>query len=337
MVTAALVTGNAVVFKPAEQTPAIAWCLVEALEAGGLPRGVLSFLPGIGEEIGPALVTHPDTAFVVFTGSKAVGLAINQQAAVPSPGQRHIRRVIAEMGGKNALIVDADADLDQAVPAALYSAFGYSGQKCSAASRLIAVGAVHDPLLERLIGATRRLRIGEARAMGTEIGPVIDREARDRIARTVASAPSQGEVLLAREDVPQAGWFVGPAIISAPAEAAIAHEEIFGPVLNVLHAADFDEAITLANDTDYALTAGVMSRSPRHIELAGRELRAGNLYVNRTTTGAVVGRQPFGGYGLSGVGSKAGGPDYLLQFVDPRVVTENTLRQGFAPRRDPAA
>jgi RHH-type proline utilization regulon transcriptional repressor/proline dehydrogenase/delta 1-pyrroline-5-carboxylate dehydrogenase len=332
MVTAALVTGNAVLFKPAEQTPAIAYKLVEALEAGGLPKGVIAFLPGIGEDIGAYLVAHPEVAVIAFTGSRAVGLAIVESAARHRDGQRHVKRVIAEMGGKNPLIVDDDADLDQAVPAAIQSAFGFAGQKCSAASRLIVLDAVYDETVARLVGATRELRIGHPREMSVQVGPVIDADAHARIRSYVEQGATAGRIAIARDDVPSGGWFVGPTVVvDAPPTSAVATDEIFGPVLAVLRARDLDHAIELANDTPYALTAGLLSRSPANIAKASAELRGGNVYVNRGTTGAVVGRQPFGGYGMSGVGSKAGGPDYLLQFVDPRIVTENTLRQGFAP------
>jgi RHH-type proline utilization regulon transcriptional repressor/proline dehydrogenase/delta 1-pyrroline-5-carboxylate dehydrogenase len=332
MVTAALVTGNAVCFKPAEQTPATAWQLVLALEAAGLPPGVLAFLPGPGEDVGARLVEHPDVAFVAFTGSKAVGLAINEKAARAGPGQRHVKRVIAEMGGKNAIVVDTDADLDQAVPAIVSSAFGYSGQKCSACSRLIVVGDAHDEVVERVVGAAAALRIGHPSAMGTDVGPLIDAEADVKVRGYVELAGREGRVVLRRDDVPGEGWFVGPTVVTdVDPGARVATEEVFGPLLTVLRARDLNHAICLANDTDYALTAGIFSRSPATIRRASAGLRAGNVYVNRGITGAVVGRQPFGGYGLSGVGSKAGGPDYLLQFLEPRVVTENTLRQGFAP------
>jgi len=332
MVVAALVTGNAVVFKPAEQTPAVGACLVDALVAAGLPDGVLGFVPGPGDDVGAHLVEHPGVAFVVFTGSLQVGLGIVEAAAVHRPGQRHVKRVIAEMGGKNALIVDADADLDQAVPLAVASAFGYAGQKCSAASRLVVVDAVYDEVVERLVGAARDLRVGHPRHMATDLGPLIDADALERVCSYVALAPSEGEVLLEGTDVTSEGYFAGPTIVGdVSGGARLATEEIFGPVLAVQRAESFGHALILANDTDYALTAGIVSRSPSHIRLAIDELRAGNIYVNRATTGAVVGHQPFGGYGLSGVGSKAGGPDYLLQFVDPRSVSENTLRQGFAP------
>jgi RHH-type proline utilization regulon transcriptional repressor/proline dehydrogenase/delta 1-pyrroline-5-carboxylate dehydrogenase len=335
MVTAALVTGNAVLFKPAEQTPAVASKLVDALAESGLPRGVLGFLPGVGEVVGAHLVTHADVALVAFTGSKAVGLGIIEAAALQRPGQRHVKRVVAEMGGKNPLVVDSDADLDQAVPIILASAFGYSGQKCSAASRLIVVDRIHDELLERLLGAARGLRIGHPREMGVDIGPLIDQEAYERVQTYVDLAPTEGDLVLARGGVPEKGYFVGPTIVDNVDPAGrLASEEIFGPVLAVMPSSTFADAIALANDTDYALTAAVLSRSPHNIRQAERELRAGNVYVNRSTTGAVVGRQPFGGYGLSGVGSKAGGPDYLLQFVEPRAISENTLRQGFAPADD---
>jgi RHH-type proline utilization regulon transcriptional repressor/proline dehydrogenase/delta 1-pyrroline-5-carboxylate dehydrogenase len=335
MVTAALVAGNCVLFKPAEQTPAIASKLVEALEAGGLPPGVLSFLPGWGEDIGAHLVAHPDVAFIVFTGSKAVGLSIIREAAVVRAGQRQVKRVVAEMGGKNPLIIDADADLDQGVPAAIYSAFGFAGQKCSAASRVIVLDGIYDEVVERLVGAAHEIRVRHPRSMGSQMGPLIDKEAFDRVRSYVELGAREGRLALARDDVPDNGFYVGPTIITdADPHSRVATEEIFGPVLTVLRAASFDAAVALANDTDYALTAGIMSRSPANIDIAAAELRAGNVYINRGTTGAVVGRQPFGGYGLSGVGSKAGGPDYLFQFVDPRVVTENTLRQGFAPDDD---
>jgi RHH-type transcriptional regulator, proline utilization regulon repressor / proline dehydrogenase / delta 1-pyrroline-5-carboxylate dehydrogenase len=332
MVVAALAAGNAVLFKPAEQTPAVAAGLVQALQAGGLPDGVLAFLPGIGEEVGAYLVEHPDVSLIAFTGSKVVGLGIVEAAGVHRAGQRQVKRVIAEMGGKNAIVVDADADLDQAVPAIVHSAFGYAGQKCSACSRLIVVDSVADELLRRLVGATRSLRVGHPRDMATQVGPLIDADAHKRVLSYVELAEHEGTVLVRHDDVPSTGFFVGPTIVAdVSPRSRLATEEVFGPVLAVLRVPSFDDAVVLANDTDYALTAGVLSRSPAHIEQAAAELRAGNVYVNRPTTGAIVGRQPFGGYGLSGVGSKAGGPDYLLQFVDPRAVTENTLRQGFAP------
>jgi RHH-type proline utilization regulon transcriptional repressor/proline dehydrogenase/delta 1-pyrroline-5-carboxylate dehydrogenase len=331
MVTAALVAGNCVVLKPAEQTPAVASCLVSALEAGGLPPGVLGFVPGPGSSVGAALVSHPDVAFVAFTGSREVGLSIVSTAARVVDGQRSVKRVIAEMGGKNAIVVDADADLDTAVPAIVQSAFGFAGQKCSAASRVVAVDAVYDELRSRLAGAVQSLVVGHPRSMSTQVGPVIDADALTKVRSYVTAG--EGRVVVSRaDDVPAGGYFVGPCVFEdVPLSGRVATEEIFGPVLCLFRAASFADAVALANATPYALTAGVLSRSPANIRFAAAELRAGNVYVNRSITGAVVGRQPFGGYGMSGVGSKAGGPDYLLQFLDPRVVTENTMRQGFAP------
>jgi RHH-type transcriptional regulator, proline utilization regulon repressor / proline dehydrogenase / delta 1-pyrroline-5-carboxylate dehydrogenase len=332
MTVAALAAGNPVIPKPAEQSPAAAWWLARALRAAGVADGVFQFLPGRGEDVGRRLVEHPEVAVVAFTGSREVGLGIVQQAAVHQAGQRHVKRVVAEMGGKNPLIVDADADPDQAVPAIADSAFGYAGQKCSAASRLIVLDRLHDTLVERLVDCAREMIVGAPTEPGVQVGPVIDADAHARILDWIDRAPTMGRVLLHRRDVPTEGWFVGPTIVEVDDPAVpIAREEIFGPVLTVFRARDFDHALELANDSDYALTAGCFSRSPVHLARAASELRAGNVYLNRHITGAVVGRQAFGGYGMSGVGSKAGGPDYLLQFCDPRVVTENTLRQGFAP------
>ena len=243
-----------------------------------------------------------------------------------------MKRVIAEMGGKNAIVVDANADLDQAVPAIVASAFAYAGQKCSAAARVIAVGPVFEELLERLVGATGIVPVGHARELRTVVGPLIDEEAYRRVREYQTVARAEGEVVYQHDELPAGGWYVGPTVVvTRDPRARIASEEIFGPLLTVLRADDFEHALALANDTAYALTGGLFSRSPVHIRRAADEFRAGNLYVNRAITGARVGRQPFGGHGLSGVGSKAGGPDYLLQFVEPRTVTENTIRQGFAP------
>ncbi len=332
MTAAALVVGNAVVLKPAEQTPATAAVLVQALEHAGLPPGVLGFLPGTGEGVGRALVAHPEVSFVAFTGSRAVGLEILAGAATVAPGARHVTRVVAEMGGKNPIVVDADADLDEAVGTILTSAFAFAGQKCSACSRLVVLDAVHDVLVERLAGAVRVLPVGPARDMATVVGPLIDAEARARVEGYVELARRHGRVVTSGIDVPEEGHFVAPTVACDldPASPVLT-EEIFGPVLAVQRAGDLEEAVALANATDYALTAGLLSRSPSHIAWAAPALRAGNVYVNRPITGAVVGRQPFGGLGLSGVGSKAGGPDYLQQFVDPLVISESTLRQGFAP------
>ncbi len=332
MTSAALAAGNPVVLKPAEQTPGIAASLVDAFAAAGLPDGVLGFLPGRGEDVGARLVEHPDVAVIAFTGSQEVGLALNAAAAVHRPGQRQIKRVIAEMGGKNALIVDGDADPDQIIPVVLRSAFAYSGQKCSALSRLIVADRVWDAVVPRLVDAVRELIVGSAQEMATQVGPVIEAEAQDRLRAVIAAAGQHGTVALARDDVPDEGYYVGPALVTdVDRSSPLARDEHFGPVLSVLRAVDLDEALALANDTDYALTAGVCTRSPSTLARCREELRAGNIYVNRDITGAVVGRHPFGGRGLSGVGSKAGGPDYLLQMMVPRASSENTVRQGFAP------
>jgi RHH-type proline utilization regulon transcriptional repressor/proline dehydrogenase/delta 1-pyrroline-5-carboxylate dehydrogenase len=332
MTAAALVTGNTVIMKPAEQTSVIAAKLMEIFRSVDLPAGVLAYLPGLGEEVGEHLVTHPRVNVIAFTGSLAVGLRINALAAQTTAAhQRGIKRVIAEMGGKNAIIVDDDADLDEAVLGTVVSAFGYAGQKCSACSRVIVLKSVYPLFLPRLIEATRSLQVGPAEEPATFVPPLIDEEARQKVQRYIALAKSEGRVVLEMAAPPD-GHYVGPVIVTeVDPQARIAQEEIFGPVLAVLQAQDFTEALTIALSTPYALTGGLYSRSPGHIEQARQEFRVGNLYLNRKITGALVGRQPFGGLGLSEIGSKAGGPDYLLQFMEPRVTTENTLRRGFAP------
>ena len=336
MTTAALVTGNTVVMKPAEQSSLVARKLHEVLLEAGAPPAALAFLPGRGELVGPALVAHPHTAVVAFTGSRAVGLSINRLAAEASAAgdARLVKRVIAELGGKNAIIVDDDADLDEAVVAVAHSAFGFQGQKCSACSRVIVLDHVHDAFLARLAGAVRSLPIGPAADPGSRLGPLVDEEARDRVRRFVEIGRSTCREI-ARVDVgdlADRGWFVGPHVFAdVDPSGPLGQEEIFGPVLAVFRARDFGHAIDLANGTRYALTAGVFSRSPARLAQARDRLEAGNVYCNRGVTGALVHRQPFGGYRMSGIGSKAGGSDYLLQFVVPRTVTENTMRRGFAP------
>jgi RHH-type proline utilization regulon transcriptional repressor/proline dehydrogenase/delta 1-pyrroline-5-carboxylate dehydrogenase len=298
---------------------------------------VVSYLPGVGEEIGPTLTQSKDVALIAFTGSKGVGLMLNKQGAETPPGQDHVKRVIAEMGGKNAIIVDNDADLDEAVLGVAHSAFGYAGQKCSACSRAIVLDAVHDQFLARLQEVTRSLKVAAADDPGSTIGPVIDGNARKGILEFIEKGKQEAELVYGGDvgELAKAGYFVGPHIFArVKPDAAIAQEEIFGPVLAVIRAADLDEALRIANGTRYALTGGLYSRSPQHIARVKREFRAGNLYINRKITGAFVDRQPFGGFKLSGIGSKAGGPDYLLQFLQPRVVTENTMRRGFAPQTE---
>ena len=272
------------------------------------------------------------TDFSLREMTRADGLAINELAAHTQEGQRGIKKVIAELGGKNAIIIDDDADLDEAVLGTVASAFGYAGQKCSACSRVIVLEQVYEQFLNRLIEATRSLRIGPAEDPSTTIPALIDEEARQRVLRYIAIARQEGQIVLEMES-PQEGYFIGPVIVTdISPQSAVVQEEIFGPVLVVLKARDFDEALALALAPPYALTGGVFSRSPAHIERAQQEFRVGNLYINRKITGALVNQQPFGGLGLSGIGSKAGGPDYLLQFLEPRVITENTLRRGFAPK-----
>ena len=338
MTVAALVTGNAVAVKPAEQTPAIAKILCDILWASGVPANALAFLPGPGETVGAALVRDPRVAIIAFTGSMGVGLDILEAAGRTSRGQAFVKKVVCEMGGKNAVIVDESADLDEAVLGVRQSAFGFQGQKCSACSRVIAVGSAHEPFLRRLVESTRALVVGDPTLPGTDIGPVIDSEAAAKIRSYIDIGRGEGRLELqlpvpdgleARVGKP----YVGPSIVSGiRPEHRLAREEIFGPVLAVIHARDFDEALAIANSTDYKLTGGVFSRRPAHLERARRDYRVGNLYLNRGITGALVGRQPFGGFGMSGVGSKAGGMHYLLQFVEPRTCTENAMRRGFAPQ-----
>ncbi len=334
MATAALVAGNTVILKPAEQSGIIGAKLMECLQAAGVPPGVANFLPGDGEEIGPTLVQHPDVALIAFTGSLKVALLINEQASKTPGGQNFVKKVIAEMGGKNAIIVDADADLDEAVKGVVDSAFGFGGQKCSAGSRAIVLDGIYDQFLARLVEATKSLAVKAADDPGCSLGPVIDAEARDRIMKFIETGKKESRLahqtdLGALMDL---GHFIPPTIFADVSEnATIAQEEIFGPVLSVIRARDLDDALRIANRTRYALTGGCYSRSPINLEKVKRTFRVGNLYINRKCTGALVDRQPFGGFKLSGIGSKAGGPDYLLQFVLPRTITENQMRRGFAP------
>lgn len=331
MTAAALAAGNAVVMKPAEQSPACAFALYQALIAAGVPNDVLHFLPGVGETIGAHLVRHAEVDVIAFTGSRAVGLEILREAASIRPGQRGLKKVIAEMGGKNAIIVDDDADLDEVVAGVVGSAFGFQGQKCSACSRAIIVGDSYGPFVKRLIEATASLHIGPPTDPHFKVNTVIDAESQARINATIEAATSEVELGI-RRTVPTTGYYVGPTVfVGADPAHSLCQEEIFGPVVAVLRAPDFDSAVDIANGTAYALTGGLYSRSPAHIAAARRELAVGNLYINRKITGALVGRQPFGGFAMSGVGSKAGGPDYLLQFMEPRCVTENTMRRGFSP------
>lgn len=286
--------------------------------------------------MGAHLVSHPRTDFIAFTGSRAVGLKIWETAGRTLPGQANLKKVVCEMGGKNAMIVDADADLDEAIPAVLYSAFGFSGQKCSALSRLIVLDSIYDAFVQRLVAAAASLPVGDPALPGTLIGPVIDGESRDRLLQRVAEAKRESRLVFEGRvpDVTKAGggYFVPPTIFADVQPGhMLAREELFGPVLGIMRARTLDDALALANDTDYALTGGVFSRSPSTLARAREEFRCGNLYLNRTITGALVERQPFGGFGMSGGGTKAGGRAYLENFLFPRVISENTMRRGFTP------
>ena len=336
MTTAALVTGNTVIMKPAEQSAVCGAMLMEILEEAGVPPGVLNYLPGKGSVMGAHLVDHKDVDLIAFTGSREVGLRIWESAGITRPGQRELKRVICEMGGKNAVIIDSDADLDEAIVDCTYSAFGYQGQKCSALSRLVLLEENYDRAMERLLKAAASVRVGNPEEPGVTVGPVIDEAAYNRIQDYIAIGKSEATLAYQREDVPAKGFFIPPTIFTdVKPNMRIAREEIFGPVVSVIKVRDLDEAIAVANGTDYALTAGFFSRSPANIERAKAQIEAGNVYINRSCTGAVVGRHPFGGFKMSGGGTKAGGADYLLQFLLPRVVTENVTRHGFAPEETP--
>ena len=327
MAAAALATGNTVVLKPAEQSPGCGYEIARAFREAGLPPNALALLPGEGD-VGAALVDHPDTATIAFTGSGAVGLKIIESAARTKPGQKQLKRVVAEMGGKNCVIVDADADLDDAVPALVDSAFNYAGQKCSAADRILVHQAIADQLVDRVAGAVATLQVGQADTFGTEVPPVIEQESQERVTRYIEQC---GDKVIAQQQdgVAPGGWFVPPtAAAHLDPDAPILREEVFGPLCTIEAVKDVDDALARIDALSYALTSGLFCRNPRTVEEVARRNPVGNLYVNRRITGAMVGRQPFGGNRLSGTGTKAGGPDYLLHFVEPRVVTENTVRHG---------
>ncbi len=328
MTAAALATGNAVVLKPAEQAPGCAFRLVQALRAGGVPPSAISLVCGEGPA-GAALVRHPDVHAIAFTGSMPVGLEIVRAAAELADGQKHLKRVIAELGGKNCVLVDADADLDEAVPAIVSSAFVYAGQKCSAAARVLVHEAIADHLIERVAGATRVLVVGQAEQLGIDVPPVIERDAQERVARFAEQAAAEGTIAARIERVPERGWFCPPTVVAdLPHGSAVHEQEIFGPLLAISRVASIEEACDIVDGLPFALTGGLFARDPTTVRYVRSRTPVGNLYVNRGITGAMVGRQPFGGNRLSGTGTKAGGPDYLLHFVEPRAVTENTMRHG---------
>ena len=329
MTAAGLATGNAVVLKPAEQSPGCALLLARALRESGVPPSAFALLPGEGD-VGAALVKDPRVHTIAFTGSNKVGLEIVRTAADVPPGQKHLKRVIAEMGGKNCVIVDSDADLDEVVPALVDSAFTFAGQKCSAAARVLCHEAVHDALVERLAGAIEVLEVGQAENLEIDVPPVIEEDAQQRVARYAAEAERGGRIAARARAVPdQAGWFAAPTLAAdLPADSPVLTEEIFGPLLAIERVRDVDEACDRVDASPFALTGGLFARNPDTVDRVIERSPVGNLYVNRAITGAMVARQPFGGNRLSGTGTKAGGPGYLLQFVEPRVVTENTMRHG---------
>ncbi len=331
MTSAALAAGNAVLYKPSSQSLQIGWNAFQILRQAGVPDGVLSFVPGRGSVVGDHLVEHPFTDFIVFTGSLEVGLGIVEKAGRTDPRQKGPKKVVIETGGKNAIIVDGDADLDQAVPGVIQSAFGFQGQKCSACSRALVLEECYGRFVERLTEAVKGITVGSPEDPKNFMGAVIDESAQRRILEYIEIGKREGKVLV-QVAAPGGGHYVPPTVFTdLPSSSRVVQEEIFGPVLAVIRVEDLDQAIEAANSSIYALTGGLFSRSPANIERAARELSTGNLYLNRGITGAIVGRQPFGGFKRSGVGSKSGGPDYLQQFMEPRVVTENTLRRGFTP------
>jgi RHH-type proline utilization regulon transcriptional repressor/proline dehydrogenase/delta 1-pyrroline-5-carboxylate dehydrogenase len=336
LTVAPLVAGNAVIMKPAKQTSIIGAVLMDTLVEAGVPPGALNYLPCFGAEVGGHLVAHPQVDAIAFTGSRAVGCKIWEFAGRTPPGQANLKKVVCEMGGKNALIIDNDADLDEAIPAALYSAFGYAGQKCSALSRLVVLAGVYERFLGRLLAACPSVALGDPAQPGTVVGPVIDADAQKKILGYIEQGKKEARLAwqarLAPELAATGGYYVPPTVfVDVQPDHVIAREEIFGPVIAVLKARDLDEAFALANGADYALTGGLFSRSPSALERAQQEFLVGNLYLNRGITGAVVERHPFGGFKMSGAGTKAGGTEYLQNFLFARTIAENTLRRGFTP------
>src|ERR687893_1232192 len=323
MTSAAIVAGNTVVMKPSEFTSVLGAKVMEIFEEAGLPEGVVNFVPGYGSEIGDYLVQDARTRFISFTGSMKTGLRINELAARQIENQRWVKRVIAEMGGKDAMVIDDSADLDSAAADIVKSAYGYSGQKCSAASRAILHEDIYDEVLGKVLERARTLKIGVPQTPDVNVGPVISEPQFEKVASYVNVGKQEGERVLGDDPGdPEKGYFVSPTIFEVEREARVAQEEIFGPVLSVIRARDFDNALEIANDSPFGLTGGVYSKNREHIERARREFKAGNVYFNRGITGALVGVQPFGGFGMSGTDSKAGGPDYLPLHMLARTVVE---------------
>jgi 1-pyrroline-5-carboxylate dehydrogenase len=323
MTAAALVTGNTVILKPASLTPVVAARMVELFEEAGTPPGVLNFLAGSGSEIGDFLVAHPRTRFVSFTGSREVGTHIYALAAQVQTGQRWLKRVVAEMGGKDAIIVDESADLDAAASGITTSAYGFQGQKCSAASRAIVLEPVYQDVLGRVARQAEALRVGPAEDVETQVAAVIDQSQYDKVLSYVEVGQREGRLVVGGEPDGSEGWYIQPTVVAdLPEDGRLAQEEIFGPLLSFIRARDYTHALAIANGTDYGLTGGVYSRDRRHLEQARAEFKVGNLYFNRKITGAMVGAQPFGGFDMSGTDSKAGGPDYLQLFLQAKVTVE---------------
>jgi 1-pyrroline-5-carboxylate dehydrogenase len=321
MTSASFVTGNTLVLKPASTSPMIAWQFVRILEDIGLPAGVVNFLTGSGSTIGDALIEHPQVRFIAFTGSRDVGLRINELAAKPYKGQHWLKRAILEMGGKDAVVVDETADLDAAADGIVASAFGFQGQKCSAGSRAIIVEKVYDQVLQKVIEKTKRLPLGDVTRPETYMGPVVDENALQKITGYIEIGKKEGR-LVAGGGHHGPGYFIEPTVFAdVDPHARIAQEEIFGPVLAVIKARDFDDALHIANDTEYGLTGSLYSKDEKRIERAKQEYHVGNLYFNRKCTGALVGVHPFGGFNMSGTDSKAGGRDYLLLFTQAKAIS----------------
>jgi len=323
MTSSAIVAGNTVLLKPAITTQVIAYKFMEVLEEAGLPAGVVNFIPGNGTEVGEFMVSHPKTRFVSFTGSKQVGITIYEKAAIVQKGQKWLKRVIAEMGGKDAIIVDDNTDLDFAADAIVKSAFGFSGQKCSACSRAIIHESIYDDLVSKIVTRTQDLKVGDPSLHETFMGPVQDEKAFNKIYEYIKIGKEEGKLVFGGGVDRSVGYFIEPTIIKdLDPKSIIMQEEIFGPVLGISKAKNFEHALKIANDSEYGLTGAVISNNREHLELAKKEFHVGNLYLNRKCTGAIVGYQPFGGFNLSGTDSKAGGPDYLLLFMQGKTVSE---------------
>ncbi|MBV1709093.1 MAG: L-glutamate gamma-semialdehyde dehydrogenase, partial [Erysipelothrix sp.] len=323
MSSAAVVSGNTILLKPASTTQVIAYKFVEVMEEAGLPAGVINFVPGSGREVGNYIVNHPKTRFISFTGSKAVGIDIYEKAAKVQPGQIWLKRVIAEMGGKDAIIVDKEADLNLAADAIVKSAFGFSGQKCSACSRAIIVEDVYDDVVRKMVEITKSMNIGNPQEKNVFVGPVNDKNAFEKITSYFEVGEAEGRCVAGGKADGSKGWFIEPTIyVDVAPDSRLMHEEIFGPILAVCKVKDFDEALKVANNTEYGLTGAVISNNRLNLEKARNEFHVGNLYFNRKCTGAIVGYQPFGGFNMSGTDSKAGGPDYLILHMQGKTISE---------------